>query len=225
MFRIAVSMDMDNVKDDFVLGFSFREVVFGIVSVLMSCGLIAFLIIVCKLPIYIVAYIAIPIVSPIALIGFSKKYEMYYDERKKEDYYCRKNSRMLFTEMDTEEEKLLHKTILHETDRFHLIATEETGQERKSLLQHKIVTKLLMIPKEQRMNVLLGEKNKQFRVVEELPLEWDGEKTNYRLLHIEYKKKIQFDFLICDGEIYEPVEMAPYIFSYFNFDYVKRKRK
>lgn len=98
---IEINKDIDKYQETVALGLTAKQLLFSIASVLVGGGLV--LLLYRYVGLTMAAYIAIPVVAPIALGGFYSYNEMsFYEVMKKKWYFALQNRALLYNSTENE---------------------------------------------------------------------------------------------------------------------------
>lgn len=93
---IEINKDIDKYQETIALGLTAKQLLFSLASIVVGGGLV--LLLYRYVGLTIAAYIAIPVVAPIALGGFYSYNEMsFYEVMKKKFYFAFKNKTLLYS--------------------------------------------------------------------------------------------------------------------------------
>ena len=117
--HIEVNRDLDKFKESIVLGLSARQLIYSIIALALGSGIV--LLVYPYVGLTVSAYIAVPIVAPIALTGFYSYHGMTFVEMlKRKLHFSGKQPALKYESTEDEDEVL------------HLLLEEENEAKRKS---------------------------------------------------------------------------------------------
>lgn len=98
---IEINKDIDKYQETVALGLTAKQLLFSVASVVVGGGLV--LLLYRYVGLTMAAYIAIPVVAPIALGGFYSYNEMsFYEVMKKKWYFAFQNRALLYNSTENE---------------------------------------------------------------------------------------------------------------------------
>ena len=98
---IEINKDIDKYQETVALGLTAKQLLFSVASVVVGGGLV--LLLYRYVGLTMAAYIAIPVVAPIALGGFYSYNEMsFYEVMKKKWYFAFQNRALLYSSTENE---------------------------------------------------------------------------------------------------------------------------
>ena len=117
--HIEVNRDLDKFKESIVLGLSARQLIYSIIALALGSGIV--LLVYPYVGLTVSAYIAVPIVAPIALTGFYSYHGMTFVEMlKRKLHFSGKQPALKYESTEDEDEVL------------RLLLEEENEAKRKS---------------------------------------------------------------------------------------------
>ena len=117
--HIEVNRDLDKFKESVVLGLSARQLIYSIIALALGSGIV--LLVYPYVGLTVSAYIAVPIVAPIALTGFYSYHGMTFVEMlKRKLHFSGKQPALKYESTEDEDEVL------------RLLLEEENEAKRKS---------------------------------------------------------------------------------------------
>ena len=100
---IEINKDIDKYKETVILGLTVRQLIFSLIALISGAGIV--LLIYPYVGLTVSAYIAIPVVAPIALNGFYSYNGMTFTElMKKKLYFAFMNRPLIFSSTEGEHE-------------------------------------------------------------------------------------------------------------------------
>ena len=100
---IEINKDIDKYKETVILGLTVRQLIFSLIALISGAGIV--LLIYPYVGLTVSAYIAIPVVAPIALNGFYSYNGMTFTElMKKKLYYAFMNRPLIYSSTEGEDE-------------------------------------------------------------------------------------------------------------------------
>lgn len=109
---IEINKDIEQYKESVALGLSAKQLIFSVGSILCGGGIV--LLLYQYVGLTVSAYIAIPIVAPIALGGFYTFNNMtFYDVMKRKAYFMFANKALVYSSTECEQEIKDHMNYLN----------------------------------------------------------------------------------------------------------------
>ncbi len=112
--HIEVNRDLDKFKESVVLGLSARQLIYSILALALGSGIV--LLVYPYVGLTIAAYIAVPVVAPIALTGFYSYHGMTFVEMMKLKFHFSGKQKELPYESTEDEDELLMMLLQEETE-------------------------------------------------------------------------------------------------------------
>ncbi len=128
--HIEVNRDLDKFKESVCLGLSARQLIYSLISLILGAGIV--LLVYPYVGLTIAAYIAVPVVAPIALTGFYSYNGMTFIEMMKLKIHFSGKQSALFYESTEDEDELI--SILLEEE-------NEAKKKNKKTMADKILDK------------------------------------------------------------------------------------
>ena len=112
--HIEVNRDLDKFKESVVLGLSARQLIYSIIALALGSGIV--LLVYPYVGLTIAAYIAVPVVAPIALTGFYSYHGMTFIEMMKLKFHFSGKQKPLPYESTEDEEEILRLLLEEENE-------------------------------------------------------------------------------------------------------------